>query len=76
MPTRIRQMFRELPPNYNPRSNISGLSPSNNRPHSSTPKLMSGVQAFTPKVLPHSSQNNCMSHEMQENERALHTADL
>jgi hypothetical protein len=52
MPNRTQQIFRAFPPNYNPQSNVFRIPPRNNQPHSSFPKPMSGVQNFTPKVLP------------------------
>lgn len=75
MPSRTQQMFRALPPNYNPRSNVFRLPPRHNLPYG-TPKPMSGVQAFTPKVLPplnHDRFNK--SHEMHVNECAPYTVD-
>lgn len=50
MPTNTQRMFGARPPNYNPRSNVFRLPPRNNLPQG--PQPMSGVQRFTPKVLP------------------------
>lgn len=47
MPTNTQRMFAAPPPNYNPRSNVFRMPPRNN-----APQPMSGVQHFTPKVLP------------------------
>uniref|UniRef100_A0A1E1WP53 Retrotransposon gag domain-containing protein n=1 Tax=Pectinophora gossypiella TaxID=13191 RepID=A0A1E1WP53_PECGO len=46
-PSRTQQMFRALPPNYNPRSNVFRLPQRN-----PVPTPMSGVQHFTPRNLP------------------------
>lgn len=51
MPTRTQQMFAAPPPNYNARSNTFRLPP-RNQPQNFGPRPMSGVQSFTPKVLP------------------------
>lgn len=48
--TRTQQMFAAPPPNYNARSNVFRIAPRN--PQQFGPKPMSGVQHFTPKVLP------------------------
>lgn len=51
MPSRTQQMFRALPPNYNPRSNVFRLPP---RPQTG-PQPMSGVSHFAPRPLPPTS---------------------
>jgi hypothetical protein len=56
-PSRTQQMFRALPPNYNPQSNVFRMPPRNNPPINSGPKPMSGVQHFTPRVLPHTTMS-------------------
>lgn len=49
MPSRTQQMFRALPPNYNPQSNVFRL---NRNQHSQpVPRPMSGVQPFVPRTL-------------------------
>lgn len=54
-PSRTQQMFRALPPNYNPQSNVFRLA---NRPQQQpsynfgAPRPMSGVAPFTPRPLP------------------------
>lgn len=70
MPSRTQQMFRALPPNYNPRSNVFRLQPRNNPPFNSGPKPMSGVQHYAPRVLPSASNNFYKSQEMHINECA------
>lgn len=74
MPTRTQQMFSARPPNYNPQSNVFRLPPRNNNPQfNATPKPMSGVQAYTPKLLPQSNQPFYKPREMHMNECATHT---
>jgi hypothetical protein len=50
MPSRTQQMFRALPNNYNPQSNMFRLNRSQAPQASPTP--MSGVQRYIPKTLP------------------------
>lgn len=53
MPTRTQQMFSAPPPNYNARSNVFRFQPRNQpQGYSPRPVPMSGVQHFTPRVLP------------------------
>lgn len=54
MQTRTQQMFRALPPNYNPRSNVFRL-PNRTDPHG--PKPMSGVSHYVTKELPPTPNN-------------------
>lgn len=52
-PTRTQQMLGAAPPNYNPRSNMFRLPPRYGSPQMLASQPMSGVQHFTPKMLPH-----------------------
>jgi hypothetical protein len=52
MPTRTQQMFGARPPNYNPQSHLFRIQPRNQPSQSFTPRPMSGVQHFNPRVLP------------------------
>lgn len=76
MPTRTQQMFGARPPNYNPQSNVFRLPPRNNHPNSSTPRPMSGVQAYTPRILPQANQSFYRPREMHMNECSPYTGDL
>lgn len=49
-PSRTQQMFRALPPNYNPQSAVFKM-PHRNQPFNSGPKPMSGVSHFQPRQL-------------------------
>lgn len=73
MPSRTQQMFRALPPNYNPRSNVFRLPPRDNSQFNTAPRPMSGVQSFTPRVLPNLNQNFSQSHELNMNACAPYT---
>lgn len=53
-PSRTQQMFRALPPNYNPQSNVFKLPP-RQQPFNNGPKPMSGVSHFQTRTLPPSS---------------------
>lgn len=53
MPTRTQQMLGATPPNYNPRSNMFRLPPRNGPPQFLAPQPMSGVQHYSPRVVPH-----------------------
>lgn len=68
--SRTQQMFHTLPPNYNAWRNVFRFPPIPNLPYGSNHKSMSGVSAFTPKVLP-----PLKSHEMHVNECAPFTID-
>ncbi|KAL4717670.1 hypothetical protein ACJJTC_000819 [Scirpophaga incertulas] len=50
--TRTQQMFRAPPPNYNPNSNVFKLPNKSYPQQNFTPRPMSGVNPFIPKVLP------------------------
>lgn len=54
-PTHTQRVFGAPPPNYNPRSNVFRLPPRNNQ--SQDPQPMSGIQRYTPKLLPHTSMS-------------------
>ena len=57
MPTNTQRMFSAPPPNYNPRSNVFRLPPRNNQMYGQTDRSqpMSGIQRFTPKILPNTN---------------------
>lgn len=61
-PTRTQQMFRALPPSYNPQNNAFKMPYRNNNSfpsnsQSQAPKPMSGVSHFVPKHLPPSGHD-------------------
>lgn len=58
-PSRTQQMFRALPPNYNPQSNVFKMSPRNPPFTANTqgPKPMSGVSHYASKPLPPSGHD-------------------
>lgn len=49
-PTRTQQMFRSLPPNYNPQSNVFKIPP-RTQPQNSGPTPMSGVSHYVTRPL-------------------------
>ncbi|CAF4890420.1 unnamed protein product [Pieris macdunnoughi] len=53
MPTRTQQMFRALPPNYNPRSNVFRTPPRpQQKPVNNGPQPMGGVSHYVSKTFP------------------------
>lgn len=75
MPTRTQQMFGARPPNYNPQSNVFRLPPRNNPQDNSTPRPMSGVQAYIPRTLPQANQPFYRPREMHMNECSPYTSE-